>query len=286
MCERLVRDDVRLLTLTGPGGTGKTRLSLRAAAELSDRYADGVYFVPLATLDRPELVVQTIAEALHLRDSSGAPAVGVVSEYLSDKSVLLVIDNFEHVVEAAPAVAEILDHSPGTEVLVTSRSPLNLRAEHEYAVPPLRVPPPESRLSLADLAEYESVRLFLDRVRAFQPDAGHRHGECRGDRGGLPQPRWASARDRAGSRPHADDVSDRAVRAPRRGPVVALRRSARRRGASSEPAGHHCVELWIARRVGTAAVRQSGRLREPVSRSTRPNGSVVTGSSCRVLSRG
>src|SRR5918995_2588817 len=131
----LRRADVQLVTLIGPGGTGKTRLALQAAAELLDDFTDGVFFVPLAPLTESHLVPAAIASALNLREEGRKPLTDRLRDYLSAKTLLLILDNVEHLVEAAPAVGNLLGSAVGLKVLVTSRMPLHLRAEHEYPVP-------------------------------------------------------------------------------------------------------------------------------------------------------
>jgi predicted ATPase/class 3 adenylate cyclase len=166
---RLLAPEVRLLTLTGPGGTGKTRLALQAAADLLDEFEDGVFFVALATLTDPTLVVPTVAQALGVRESGDQPLIEGVKDYLKDKRLLLVLDNFEQVLEAAPLAGELLS-APRLQVLATSRIPLGVYGEHEYAVPPLATPDPERLPGLEALSQYEAVRLFIERARAAKAD--------------------------------------------------------------------------------------------------------------------
>ena len=168
----LSREDERLLTLTGPGGTGKTRLALQVAADVIEWFANGVFFVSLAPVRDPALVVLTIARTLALREQSGESIDETLSEYLRDKEMLLVLDNFEHLVAAAPSVAELLASAPRLRVLATSRRPLNLSGETIYEVPPLALPDISSLPDAAALAQYESVRLFVERARAAAPDFG------------------------------------------------------------------------------------------------------------------
>ncbi len=144
----LSQEGVRLLTLTGPGGTGKTRLGLQAAGGLADRYPHGVWWVPLAPLRDPELVPATAAQALGAKDGLG--------EHIGDKSMLVLFDNFEQVVEAAAEVAGLLASCANLDLLVTSREPLHVTGEQEYAVPPL--------------VHEEGVGFFLARARAVKPD--------------------------------------------------------------------------------------------------------------------
>jgi predicted ATPase/class 3 adenylate cyclase len=161
--------DGRLLTLTGPGGTGKTRLSLQIAADATDRFADGVYFVPLGTISEADLVLPTIAQALGLVDPGTKP-LDRLAEHIGEKCMLLVLDNFEQVNDAAPQIAELLARAPRISVLVTSRSPLRVYGEREYPVPPLGVPDPRHLPDLEQLSTYESVALFVERAMAVRPD--------------------------------------------------------------------------------------------------------------------
>src|SRR5215213_6903187 len=165
---RLEQPAVRLLTLTGPGGTGKTRLALQVAADLIAEYADGVWFVPLAPVASATMVASTIAGALGVRESSAEPIESSLRAYLRPRRLLLVLDNFEHVVDASPLVAGLLSYCPDIPVLVTSRAPLHISGEYELPVPPLDVPATERPLRLDDALASEAVRLFVDRARAVQ----------------------------------------------------------------------------------------------------------------------
>jgi predicted ATPase/DNA-binding SARP family transcriptional activator len=167
--ERLGREDVRLLTLTGPGGAGKTRLALQAAADLIGDYPQGVFFVALAPLAGPELVLPTLAQTLGLAETGNTPLVDTVLAFLRRKRLLLVLDNFEHVIEAAPALADLLAAVPHLKLLATSRTPLHLAAEHELPVPPLELPDPAHVPHVSALSQYEAVELFIERVRAIKP---------------------------------------------------------------------------------------------------------------------
>ena len=164
------REDVRLVTLTGPGGTGKTRLGLQIALELGEVFAGGVFFVSLSTINDPLLVIPTIAQALGIRDRAGQPLLARLAEMLQPKQVLLLLDNFEQVVGAASQVADLLTSCPQLKMLITSREVLHVRAEHEFAVPPLALPDPAHLPDLATLIRSPSVALFLQRAQAVKPE--------------------------------------------------------------------------------------------------------------------
>jgi predicted ATPase/class 3 adenylate cyclase len=167
----LGRERTRLVTLTGPGGTGKTRLALQAAADALDDFPGGVFLVTLAAIRDPGLVVPTVARTLGVREGAGRTVEEALGEFLGDRQVLLLLDNFEQVVEAAPEVAGLLAACPGLSVLVTSREPLRLSGEQEYPVPPLPVPDRRSlaRADPAGLSQYEAVALFIGRAQAVKP---------------------------------------------------------------------------------------------------------------------
>jgi predicted ATPase/class 3 adenylate cyclase len=162
-------ETARLLTLTGPGGTGKTRLSLQLAADATERFRDGVYFVPLGPIGEPALVLPTISQALGIPDPGGSGALDRLAEQLAGKQVLLVLDNFEQVQAAAHDIGELLTKLPEARVLATSRSPLRVYGEQEYPVPPLELPD----ATMADpesLSHFASVALFVERAMAVRPD--------------------------------------------------------------------------------------------------------------------
>ena len=164
----LRRPEVRLVTLTGTGGTGKTRLAIQAAAGLLDDFADGVVFVGLAPLQDPDLVLTTAAQALGVGALSGETLADDLARGLRNRELLLVFDNFEHLLAAAPSVAEIAARAAGVKLLVTSRAPLHLSAEHVYPVSPLATP--AGGEDLDRLLHCESVALFETRAQAVRPD--------------------------------------------------------------------------------------------------------------------
>ncbi len=167
----LMRENVNLVTLTGPGGTGKTRLALQAAADLISHFEHDVYFVDLAPIHEHEFVLAAIGRAVGLRETSDRSILDALKEQLRPKKLLLLLDNFEQVTAAGPKVVELLRDCPQLKLLVTSREALHLRGEHIFPVPPLSLPRADlKQQSIEQLTQFESVRLFIERALAVKPD--------------------------------------------------------------------------------------------------------------------
>ena len=166
----LLDGNTRLITLTGPGGSGKTRLALAVATEVVERFEDGVWWVELAPISDPELVPQALAHLLRVPETPGRSLTDAIADDLSELEILLILDNCEHLVAACALLADaLLRACPGLRILATSREALGVAGERNSPVPPLSVPE-GGNLGAAELEHYESVRLFVERARFRKPD--------------------------------------------------------------------------------------------------------------------
>jgi non-specific serine/threonine protein kinase len=170
VCGELRREGMRLFTLTGVGGTGKTTLAHAVAGQLLPEFSDGVFFIELAAIKQPELVASTIAQPLGVKETGGKPIVEALKDYLRVRKTLLVVDNFEQVSAAGSIVAELLAAAPRLKMLVTSRALLHLSLEREYMVPPLAAPETLAQISPDEVTRYDAVRLFVERARGVKPN--------------------------------------------------------------------------------------------------------------------
>ena len=237
----------RLLTLTGAGGTGKTRLSIELAAgilkEAPDRFADGAWFISLSLITHPNLVIPTIAEGLRVPETARASLLSDVKNHLRDKHLLLLLDNFEHVAEAAGVVAELLAAAPGLSIIVTSRAVLRLYGEQEYPVAPLPLPDPVRLLPLAEIAGSPAVALFVDRARAADPSFRLTPENAPSRNRDLCPAGWLAAGYRVGGCP-SQAVYPTGYAGPAEQPSIAPGRAqTRSAGASDHSPSHHRLEL-------------------------------------------
>jgi predicted ATPase/tRNA A-37 threonylcarbamoyl transferase component Bud32 len=169
----LLRDEVRLVTVTGPGGIGKSRMALEVARTMNDAFPSGVYFVPLAAVNEPSLIGLAITQVLGIKECANQSPLESLREYLQSSlhaPMLLLLDNFEHIVAAAPALAELLTVVPHLKMMVTSRAPLHVYDEHEFPVPPLALPDTRALPPLELLSQYSAISLFVQRAAAVKPN--------------------------------------------------------------------------------------------------------------------
>jgi predicted ATPase len=168
LADLLSLPEVRLVSLTGPGGTGKTRLAIETGRNLLGQFRDGVFFVDLAQINDPAFVKVTIAHAMGIREGGGRLLLETLQDYLSTKNLLLILDNLEQVIQAAKDISALIAEAPGTKLLITSRVPMHLRGEREFPVSPLQVPP-MSGVPLGEALDYDAVTLFRRQARIVRP---------------------------------------------------------------------------------------------------------------------
>jgi len=258
----LTQPGVRLLTLTGPGGVGKTRLALQVAATVAGAFPDGVAFVPLAAIRDPALALPTVAQALGVAEVAGRSLRDSLVAALRERRLLLVLDNCEQVVEAAPLVIDLLAACPHLKALTTSRAALRVRGEHQLAVPTLPLPDLAALPAPDVLEHYAAVALFLQQARAVRPNlavtaenAATVAAIC-ARLEGLPLALELAAA--AGQ-----DIAAGRAPGPPGAPLGAPdRRSAGPAGAAANHARHHRLELYPARWRRTGLVPAPGRVRE------------------------
>ena len=243
--------DARLVTVTGVGGVGKTRLAVQAAAQASERYPDGVFLVELSGAARPGLLAATVASCLGLPAQDDRAQLDALLDYLRDRTLLLILDTCEHLVDACAMLADaVLREAPGVTILATSRQPLAVAGEHTFLLPPLPVPDAATSRARAR----DAVELFAQRAAAVVARVHRHRRQPRGRHRALPRARRHPAGDRAGRGAAAGAAARRDGRAPRRPLPGAHRGQAGRGGAAPHAARGDRVELRAVHARRAAAV--------------------------------